>query len=229
MMSFSVTKLLAPQCHYFLQFLLVLPFKHLSVFVCPQISGVKNYDSVGLVSSAFQNGSSSMADTSPHDSLRSVTNVHTRPPHHLLPSYWYGDRFDTMKSPVQKLMPAIILKCHIHLVCIMATYLHYSDPPLLRPPPATSTSSSFPLFPPSLPPFLLLPLFLLLSLRGSVRLRSSLGSGHTSLNLLLSEQSSTRQRYKDLVSTETSGEYVCVSVCVHACVGGEGRRGDGKA
>ena len=48
------------------------------VCVCPQISGVKNYDSVGLVSSAFQNGSSSMANMSPHDSLRGVTQTCTQ-------------------------------------------------------------------------------------------------------------------------------------------------------
>lgn len=45
--------------------------------------------------------------------------------------------------------------------------------------------------------------FLSLPHRGGVRLRS-LGSGHTHLKLVLSEQSSTRQRYKDLLSTQTS-------------------------
>ena len=38
--------------------------------------------------------------------------------------------------------------------------------------------------------------------RSGVRLRS-LGSGHGSLNLVISEQSSTRQRYKDLLTSET--------------------------
>lgn len=36
-----------------------------------------------------------------------------------------------------------------------------------------------------------------------MRLRS-LGSGHTHLKLVISEQSSTRQRYKDLLSTQAS-------------------------
>lgn len=39
-----------------------------------------------------------------------------------------------------------------------------------------------------------------------MRLRS-LGSGHTHLKLLVSEQSSTRQRYKDLLTTQTSSSH----------------------
>lgn len=42
-----------------------------------------------------------------------------------------------------------------------------------------------------------------LIIRGGVRIRS-LGSGHTHLKLLISEQSSTRQRYKDLLTTQAS-------------------------
>ena len=38
--------------------------------------------------------------------------------------------------------------------------------------------------------------------RSGVRLRS-LGSGHGPLNLVISEQSSTRQRYKDLLTSQT--------------------------
>ena len=40
-------------------------------------------------------------------------------------------------------------------------------------------------------------------IRSGVRLRS-IGSGHTHLKLLISEQSSTRQRYKDLITTQCS-------------------------
>lgn len=47
------------------------------------------------------------------------------------------------------------------------------------------------------------------SCRSSVRLRS-LGSGHTPLKLVASEQSGTRQRYKDLLSTQTSSSH-----CLH--------------
>lgn len=44
---------------------------------------------------------------------------------------------------------------------------------------------------------------MLMCCRSGVRLRS-LGSGHTHLKLLISEQSSARQRHKDLLSTQTS-------------------------
>ncbi len=40
-------------------------------------------------------------------------------------------------------------------------------------------------------------------IRGGVRLRS-LGSGHAPLNLLISEQSNTRQKYKDLIAAQVS-------------------------
>ena len=48
-----------------------------------------------------------------------------------------------------------------------------------------------------------------------MRLRSTLGGGHTPLKLTISEQSSVRQKYKDLVSAQSSGGrqgamcYVC--------------------
>ena len=47
------------------------------------------------------------------------------------------------------------------------------------------------------------------TLRSGVRLRS-LGSGHTPLKLIASEQSGTRQRYKDLLATQTSSSH-----CLH--------------
>ena len=42
--------------------------------------------------------------------------------------------------------------------------------------------------------------------RSGVRLRS-IGSGHTHLKLLISDLSSTRQRYKDLLTTQTSASH----------------------
>ena len=41
--------------------------------------------------------------------------------------------------------------------------------------------------------------------RGAVRLSSTLGSGHTSLNLVVSELSNTRQKHKDLLKAQTTG------------------------
>jgi len=48
--------------------------------------------------------------------------------------------------------------------------------------------------------------FFFISPRSGVRLRS-LGSGHTHLKLVISDQSSTRQRYKDLLTTQTSASH----------------------
>lgn len=42
--------------------------------------------------------------------------------------------------------------------------------------------------------------------RGSVRLRSSLGSGHAELNLLISELSTLRQSLKDCIAIQQTGK-----------------------
>ena len=42
--------------------------------------------------------------------------------------------------------------------------------------------------------------------RGSVRLRSSLGSGHAELNLVISELSTLRQSLKDCIAIQQTGE-----------------------
>ena len=42
--------------------------------------------------------------------------------------------------------------------------------------------------------------------RGSIRLRSSLGSGHAELNLVISELSTLRQSLKDCIAIQQTGE-----------------------
>ena len=51
--------------------------------------------------------------------------------------------------------------------------------------------------------------------RGAVRLSSTLGSGHTSLQLVVSELSNTRRKHKDLLKAHTVGELVG-NIC-HSC------------
>ena len=43
--------------------------------------------------------------------------------------------------------------------------------------------------------------------RGAVRMRSSLGSGHTSLNVIVSDISTLRRRLKDSIASQQAGWY----------------------